>query len=135
MRMSHVLETLPALRLVGLRCFGRKEELPGRVAPAWRELIQRAPEIVGRLDPELYYGVTPEAQHLAPPPDGVYIYWACVRIAPNAPFPKGLGQLLIPAGRYLVAGPEAGITTVRDRWALERIVAGVVRERLRPIEG
>ena len=129
------IENLPALRLVGLRCFGRTEELPGRVAPAWRELAQRAPAITGRLDPELCYGVRPEAQHLAPPPDGVHIYWACVRIAPDAPFPKGLGQLLIPAGRYVVGEPATGTITIPDRWALERIVAGEVRERLRPIEG
>jgi predicted transcriptional regulator YdeE len=135
MRMSHAIVTLPALRLVGLRCFGRKEELPGRVAPAWRELLQRAPAIVGRLDPDLFYGATSEVQHLAAPADGVYIYWACVRIAPNAPFPKGLGQLLIPAGRYAVADPDAGIATVPDRWALERIVGGEIREVLRPIAG
>lgn len=127
--------TLPALRLVGLRCFGRKEELPGRVAPAWRELAQRAPEISGRLEPELFYGVSPEAQHLAPPPDGVYIYWACVRIAPNAPFPKGVGQLLIPAGRYVVGEPGNEFTPMPERWALERIVDGAVQELLRPVEG
>ena len=73
--MTVTIQELPALRLVGLRCFGRREELPGRVAPAWRTLAERAPEIVGRLDPELFYGVSPEAQHFAPPPDGVYIYW------------------------------------------------------------
>src|SRR6476620_11540279 len=121
MRMTDRIETLPALRLVGLRCFGRKEELPGRVAPAWRELIARAPEIVGRLDPELFYGVSPEAQHLAPPPDGVYIYWTCIRIAPNAPSPKGLGELLIPAGRYVVGDPGSEFTPAPERWALERI--------------
>ena len=135
MRMSHAIVTLPALRLVGLRCFGRKEELPGRVAPAWRELIQRAPEIAGRLDPELFYGVTPEGQHLTPPADGVYIYWACVRIAPNAPFPKGLGQLLIPAGRYIVGDPAGEFAPAPERWALERIVDGTVQELLRPIGG
>lgn len=133
--MTDPILTLPALRLVGLRCFGRKEELAGRVAPAWRELITRAPEIAGRLEPELFYGVSPEAQHLAPPPDGVYIYWACVRIAPNAPFPKGLGQLLIPAGQYVVGEPGSGVASAPERWALERIVAGEVRETLRPIEG
>ena len=133
--MGHNTESLPVLRLVGLRCFGRQEELPGRVAPAWRELLQRAPEIAGRLEPELFYGVTPEAQHLAAPADGVYIYWTCVRIAPNAPFPKGLGQLLIPAGRYVVGELDAGIVTTPDRWALERIVAGEVKELLRPISG
>ena len=133
--MTHRIETMPALRLVGLRCFGRREELPGRVAPAWRELSQRAPEIVGRLDPEICYGVSPEAQHLAPPPDGVYVYWACVRIAPNAPFPKGLGQLLIPAGRYVVGDLGADTPTVPERWTLERIAAGELKELLRPIEG
>jgi predicted transcriptional regulator YdeE len=135
MRMSHDIETLPALRLVGLRCFGRKEELSGRVAPAWRELMLRAPEIAGRLDPDLCYGVTPETQHLAPPADGVYIYWACVRIAPNAPFPKGLGQLLIPAGRYVVGDPGDAFAPVPERWALERIIDGIVQDLLRPIGG
>ncbi len=135
MRMIDRIETLPALRLVGLRCFGRTEELPGRVAPAWRELAQRSPEIVGRLDPGFFYGVSPEAQHLAPPADGVFIYWACVRIAPDAPFPKGLGQLLIPAGRYVVGDPGNEFVPAPERWALERIVGGVIRERLRPIEG
>ena len=131
--MTDRIETLPALRLVGLRCFGRTAELPGRVAPAWRELAQRAPDLVGRLEPELFYGVSPEAQQLAPPPDGVHIYWACVRIAPNAPFPKGLGQLLIPAGRYVVGELATGTITVPDRWALERIVEGKLPELLRPI--
>ncbi len=131
--MTNRIETLPAIRLVGLRCFGRREELPGRVAPAWRELAQRAPEIVGRLDPELFYGVSPAAQHLAPPPDGVYIYWACVRIASDAPFPKGLGQLLIPAGRYVVGDLGGDTPTDPERWALERIEGGKVRDILRPI--
>ena len=133
--MTHRIETLPALRLVGLRCFGRREELPGRVAPAWRDLTLRAPEIVGRLDPDFFYGVSPEADRLAPPPDGVYIYWACVRIAPNAPFPKGLGQVLIPAGRYVVGDTGSGTAPAPERWALERMVRGQVLETLRPIEG
>jgi len=109
---------LPALRLVGLRCFGRQEELGGRVAPAWRELAQRAPEIAGRVEPEHFYGVRPEGQLLAPPADGVYIYWAALRIAPNAPFPKGLGQLLIPAGKYVVGDPGKEHAPAPERWAL-----------------
>ena len=131
--MTVTIQELPALRLVGLRCFGRREELPGRVAPAWRTLAERAPEIVGRLDPELFYGVSPEAPPLAPPPDGVYIYWACLRIAPAAPFPKGFGQLLIPAGRYAAGIPTEDLVLAPDRWVLERIATGHVTEVLRPI--
>ena len=131
--MTDRILTLPALRLVGLRCFGRQDELAGRVAPAWRELAQRAPEIAGRLEPELFYGVSPEAQHLAPPPDGVYIYWAALRIAPSAPFPKGLGQLLIPAGRYVVGDPGTEHAPAPERWALDLIEGGAVMRRLHPI--
>lgn len=162
--MTPSIAEFPPLRLVGLRAFGRLEELPVRVPPAWRELATRAPAIAGRLEPGIFYGAMPEAHHLGAPLDGVYIYWVAVRIAPDAPFPKGLGQLLIPAGRYAqatVAGTADqidptylglagwmtgnGLTPVPDRWALERydearmsVVPPYERfnyEVLRPISG
>ena len=137
--MRPSLVELPPLRLVGLRAFGRLEELPMRVPPAWRELAARAPAIVGRVEEGIYYGAMPEAHHLDAPLDGVYVYWVTVRVAPDAPFPKGLGQLLIPAGRYAQATVTGaadqidptylglagwitgnGHTPAPDRWALER---------------
>ena len=127
------IETLPALRLVGLRCFGRVEELPGRVAPAWQELTKRAPEIAGRLDPELFYGARPEAHLASGPADGVHIQWICVRVAPSAPFPKGLGQLLIPTGRYVIGTPGAGTLLDPERWAVERWREGQMVDLLRPV--
>jgi predicted transcriptional regulator YdeE len=110
--MDVTITELPALRLVGYRCFGRLGELPDRVHPAWRGLAKEAPTVAGLLEPGIFYGVMPDADHLRPPPDGVYIYWTAVRIAPNAPFPKGMGQLLVPAARYAVTrvrGTEARI--------------------------
>ena len=95
--MDVTFTELPALRLVGYRCFGRLGELPDRVHPAWRGLAKEAPGVAGLLEPGIFYGVMPDADHLRPPPDGVYIYWTCVRIASDAPFPKGMGQLLVPA--------------------------------------
>lgn len=131
--MTTIIEMLPALRLVGLRCFGRPEELAGRTAPAWRELIERAPGIAGRLDPELFYGARPES-HLAPgPADGVLIHWICVRISPTAPFPKGLGQLLIPAGRYVLGTADANAHLDPERWAVERYRDGQLVDVLRPV--
>lgn len=134
-----MLVELPALRLVGIRVFGRLEELPNRVPPAWRDLVARAPEVAGRLEPDIFYGAMPEAHHLDAPSDGVYVYWVAARIAPNAPFPKGFGQLLIPAGRYAQATVQGGADRIDptyvglagwitahdhapapDRWALER---------------
>jgi len=137
--MDTTIIELPALRFVGYRCFGRFGELPDRVHPAWRGLVKAAPEVVGLLEPGIFYGVMPDADHRRPPPDGVYIYWTCVLIAPNAPFPKGMGQLLVPATRYVttsvqgaaeqipmtyqaLAGRMAqdGETPAPDGWALER---------------
>lgn len=120
--MDVTITELPALRLVGYRCFGRLEELSDRVHPAWRGMAKEAASIKGLLDPGTFYGVMPDADHLRPPPDGVYIYWTCVRIAGNAPFPKGMGQLLIPAARYAtiaLRGPAEKITEAYEglsRW-------------------
>ena len=137
--MDVTFTELPALRLVGYRCFGRLGELPDRVHPAWRGLAKEAPTVVGLLEPGTFYGVMPDADHLRPPPDGVYIYWTAVRVAPNAPFPKGMGQLLVPASRYAVTRvtgvaeripecyrglarwlEEKGETPAPGSWALER---------------
>jgi predicted transcriptional regulator YdeE len=134
--VTTTIETLPALRLVGLRCFGRPEELPLRLAPAWQEMLKRAPEIAGRLDPELFYGARPESHIVPGPADGVFIYWVCVRIAPSAPFPKGLGQLLIPAGRYVIGTPDTETPLDPERWAVERYdEKGVLLDELRPVGG
>jgi len=141
--MDVTLAQLPTLRLVGYRCFGRIGELADRVHPAWRGLAKEAPSVVGLIDPGTFYGVMPDADHLRPPPDGVYIYWTCVRIAPNAPFPKGMGQLLVPATRYAVTPIKGraeripatyeelarwiganGETPAPGAWALERYDEG-----------
>lgn len=120
--MDATITELPALRLVGYRCFGRLDELSDRVYPAWRGLAKEAPSLKGVIDPGIFYGVMPDADHLRPPPDGVYVYWTCVRIAGNAPFPKGMGQLLIPAARYAMTplrGPAEKITEAYEglgRW-------------------
>lgn len=114
--MDVTITELPTLRLVGYRCFGRLGELPDRVHPAWRGLAQVAPSLVGLLDPGIFYGVMPDADHLRPPPDGVYVYWTCVRIAANAPFPKGMGQLLVPASRYAVTAVKGSAERITERY-------------------
>lgn len=123
--MDLTITELPTLRLVGYRCFGRLGELSERVHPAWRGLAKEAPTVAGLLDPGVFYGVMPDADHLRPPPDGVYIYWTCVRIASNAPFPKGMGQLLVPPSRYAVAPVQGGAERITERYiALAQWIEG-----------
>jgi len=114
--MDVSLIQLPTLRLVGYRCFGRLGELPDRVHPAWRGLAKEARTVAGLIDPGTFYGVMPDADHLRPPPDGVYIYWTCVQIAANAPFPRGMGQLLVPASRYALTPVTGTAERITERY-------------------
>ncbi|WNG51610.1 GyrI-like domain-containing protein [Archangium minus] len=98
------------IKLVGIKVVGRTQELSQRVPPAWLELTRKMEAIRHKVDPGLFYGVTPESDHLNDGQGGVYSYWVATEVSAFEEVPEGMTTLSVPAQRYAVAtckgGPE-----------------------------
>jgi predicted transcriptional regulator YdeE len=96
------------LKLVGFRVVGTREELAARVPKVWRELASRVSEIDGVVDPDVFFGVVPEADHHKLAGEGTYTYLCCVRVKSGGKPPKGMESLIVPAQRYAQATVQGG---------------------------
>jgi predicted transcriptional regulator YdeE len=99
---------LGVLKLVGIRVTGSREALAERVPKAWRELAARTGEIEGVVDPDVFFGVVPEADHHKLAGEGTYTYLCCVRVKSGGKPPKGMESLIVPAQRYAQATVQGG---------------------------
>ena len=110
--MSATLVRMGVLRLVGIRVTGSREALAEKVPKAWRELTGRIGEIEGVVDPDLFLGVVPEADHHKLAGEGTYTYLCCVRVKSGGKPPRGMESLIVPAQRYAQATVKGGAPDV-----------------------
>lgn len=97
------LITIGELKLVGLKVVGRVNELSHRVPMAWLELTAKLESIPHKADPELFYGVFPERDHLTNGVNGVHTYWVTAPVTAFGELPEGMVALTVPGGTYATA--------------------------------
>jgi predicted transcriptional regulator YdeE len=100
------------MKLVGIRVTGSREELAERAPKAWQELVRRIDEIEGVVDPGVFYGVVPEADHHRLAGEGTYTYLCCTRVRSGQRVPKGMESLIIPTQRYAQATVRGGAAEI-----------------------
>ena len=111
--MSAEQVRMGVMKLIGIRTSGSREELATRVPKAWRELASRLGEIENVVDPGVFFGVVPEADHHKLEGQGSYTYLCCARVRSGRSVPKGMESLIVPAQRYAqvtVRGGAAELT-------------------------
>ncbi|HWI61139.1 MAG TPA: GyrI-like domain-containing protein [Symbiobacteriaceae bacterium] len=106
--MEASLVTLNEIKLVAMKVVGRRSELSHRVPPAWLELVRRMNEIPDKVDPHLFYGVFPEADHLQGGQNGVFTYWVGTEVTEFGPVPSGMTTLTLPGQTYAMATVRGG---------------------------
>ena len=108
--MSAEQVRMGVMKLIGIRSSGSREELAARVPKAWRELASRLGEIENVVDPGVFYGVVPEADHHKLEGQGSYTYLCCARVRSGRSVPKGMESLIVPAQRYAQVTVRGGTT-------------------------
>ena len=106
--MSASQVRLGVMKLIGIRVTGSREDLEAQVPKAWRELSSRIGEIEGVVDPGVFLGVIPEADHHKLAGENTYTYLCCARVRSGRKPPKGMESLIVPAQRYAQATVRGG---------------------------
>ncbi len=110
--MSATLVRMGVMKLIGIRVAGSREHLAERVPEAWRELVNRLGEIEGVVDPGVFLGVVPEADHHKLAGESTYTYLCCARVRSGRKPPKGMESLIVPAQRYAQVTVRGGAPEV-----------------------
>ncbi|PTL76730.1 GyrI-like domain-containing protein [Vitiosangium sp. GDMCC 1.1324] len=104
------------IKLVGLEVVGRRQELSQRVPMAWLELTRGLEAIRHKVDPALFYGVSPESDHLHGGQSGVYSYWVATEVSAFESVPATMTTLLVPAQRYAVTTCKGGAEQIEPTY-------------------
>ena len=110
--MSATQVRLGVMKLIGIRVTGSREDLEAKVPKAWRELSSRIGEIEGVVDPGVFLGVIPEADHQKLAGESTYTYLCCARVRSGRTVPKGMESLIVPAQRYAQVTVRGGAAEV-----------------------
>jgi len=124
--MDVSLVTVDEIKLVAIKVVGRRSELSYRVPLAWLDLVNRLDAIPHKVNPDLFYGVFPESDHLSDGQNGVHTYWVCTQVSIVGEVPPDMITLTIPAQTYVTATVQGGVEQIEatylavGRWLKEQ---------------
>lgn len=99
---------LGELKLVAIKVVGRRSELSERVPVAWVDLVNRLDAIAHKVDPDLFYGIFPEAHQANDGENGIHTYWVGTEVSQFGTLLPGMESLTIPAQSYAMATVRGG---------------------------
>ena len=105
-----------AMKLVGIKVVGRRSELSHRAPMAWLELKANLGGIGNHSNPDLFYGVFPQSDHLTDGVNGVHTYWVAVEVSDFGAVPAGMTTLTIPAQTYMMTTAKGPVQAIESAY-------------------
>jgi predicted transcriptional regulator YdeE len=93
--------------VAGIKVVARVRDLYTVVPVAWASLIELLPDMPQAVNPQLLYGVSPQADHAgSDPARDLYTYLVGVEVSSTEGLPRGLDVFEIPAQSYATIACE-----------------------------
>ena len=118
--------------VAGIKVVARVRDLYTVVPIAWASLIELLPDIHQAVNPDVLYGVSPQADHVrSDPARDLFTYLVGVEVSSTENLPRGFEVVEIPAQPYAMAtcsGPRDPSTV---SYAYTRLREEIVKRKLR----